>query len=229
MIRLFSPKYYQPICRFLYHRLPPFTFGLFLFLCYWILFSVPQDINQGLAFKWIYVHVPCAFASMALYLVMALCSILKWVYHIKVAGWISSITAKIGCLATALAISSGSIWGYYTWGVMWVWDPRLTTELMMLMLYLAFILADQAAVMNRSSYKLPMVIGVIGVFNLPLIHYSVVWWQSLHQGSTLLNLSNQTMPWDMLWPLMLSILTAACAIVSIVAARILHNTKPSCR
>lgn len=224
MIRLFSPQYYVPICRFLSRKIPKVSVVLFVFLACWIYQFVPNDQVQGASFKWIYVHVPAAFASMALFSCVSIFCVLSYIYHIKVARWIAAICAKIGFMCTFLALSSGSVWGYYTWGAWWVWDPRLTTELLLLMLYAAFITVNQAANDHRLSHQVPLIVSLIGLINLPLIHYSVVWWQSLHQGSTLLNMDKQTMPWEMLWPLLLAIVVTALCIASFVARSVLHNS-----
>ncbi len=174
--------------------------------------QTPTDSTQGDIYRIIYFHVPMAFTSLALLLVVVVMSSLSWVFHLKVAKQLASICAKVGTFCTFATLISGSIWGFFTWGDWWVWDARLTTYLMLGFVYAAYCIMDQAVNEYRVSEKALVVLAWIGFADMILVHYSVLWWQSLHQQSTLLNLSQQTMPWSMLWPLLLAIL---CVIVSV--------------
>jgi len=185
--------------------------------------AVPNDQAQGGIFRIIYIHVPMAIAALSLFIIVAIMSALSWVFHIKVANWIASVSAKVGAFCTLITLLSGAYWGYYTWGDWWVWDARLTSMLMLFFIYLAYIIIDQAAERYLISKQALLVVSVIGVIDIPLIHYSVIWWQSLHQTSTLLNLSNHTMPWEMLWPLIASIAMCALAIVTFISYAILKR------
>nr|WP_258568860.1 cytochrome c biogenesis protein CcsA [Candidatus Synchoanobacter obligatus] len=195
-----------------------------IFITSWICWFVPADETQGEVFRLIYLHVPMAIGALLLYLVVAGCSIMHWVLRIKVADWIASASAKMGATCCALALMTGSVWGYYTWGTWWVWDARLTSFLMLFFLYLAYIAVDRASQKHLVSKQVLMIVSLIGVVDIPLIHYSVTWWQSLHQGSTLLRLSDNTMPWDMLWPLLMTIVLSALIVTSFIARSVLHRS-----
>lgn len=200
-MKVFSSGFYIPVCRFLVKWTPCFLVSSSVFLCYWIWEKLPLQ-EQGEVFKLMYVHVPTAIMSMVLFFVMGIMSVIDWVRHIKIARWIASIVAKWGLFCTFVALVSGSIWSRYAWGGFWVWDARLTTELMLFFLYLAYCLADKAVLKYRVSKKVLVVIAIIGMLDIPLVHYSVEWWYSLHQKSTLLHLSKHAMSWDLLWPLL---------------------------
>lgn len=220
-MKLFSPKYYLPICRVLSSWLfIPTCVSLFAMIL-WISLFGPIDHIQGLAFRWIYLHVPTAFASMALYFILALCQMVHWGLHIRVMSYIADACAFVGLVCSLIAIVSGAAWGHATWGVWWVWDPRLTTELMLMVFYIVFIMVRRAAAQYQVSNVMPVIIAILGFIHLPLIHYSVEWWNSLHQGSTLLNLSKNTLPFSMLWPLMLTFTLSAFLITTIIAKMVL--------
>lgn len=225
MIALFSPKVYIPICCAISRWIAPCVTIISPILLFWIIFYVPSDLTQGSVFRIIYIHVPMALASMLLFIVVGVMSMLHWVLHIKVADWIATAASRIGLFSTVVTLVTGSIWGYYTWGTWWVWDARLTSMLMLFFIYLAYIITDEASNQYLISKQALVIISVIGMVDIPLIHYSVTWWQSLHQGSTLLNLSNQTMPWEMLWPLILAIILCAMTTTLLIAHFVKYKTK----
>jgi len=176
----------------------------------WGLFFAPPDYQQGDAFRIIYVHVPAAFLSMSLYGYMAFCALLLLVWRIKIAGLMLASTAVIGAWMAFLALATGSIWGKPMWGTWWVWDARLTSELILLLLYTA-ILATHAAFKNREQAdKVAAILTLVGVIDLPIIHYSVYWWNTLHQGATLTVFSKPKIAAPMLYPLLLTLLGFAC-------------------
>lgn len=107
---------------------------------------------------------------------------------------------------TALALITGAIWGKPTWGTYWTWEPRLTSELILLFIYLAYILLQASVEDRQQADRLGAILAIVGVINIPIIHYSVVWWNSIHQGATLFKLARPSMPPSMLWPLLLSLL-----------------------
>lgn len=188
--------------------LPWIGYAAFFFLVtglVWGLVFAPADYQQGDAFRIIYVHVPAAFMSMALYAVMAFCALLLLVWQIKLAGLMLTFFAETGACMALLALITGSIWGKPMWGTWWVWDARLTSELILLLLYAA-ILAMSSAFSNREqSDKLIAILTLVGVVDLPVIHYSVYWWNTLHQGSTLSVFSKPKIAAPMLYPLLLSL------------------------
>ncbi len=171
----------------------------------WGLVFAPPDYQQGDAFRIIYVHVPSAFLSMAIYTWMGFLAVLLLVWRIKLAGLLLGLAAQIGASMAFLALVTGSIWGKPMWGTWWIWDARLTSELILLLLYLA-ILATKAAFPNREQGdKIIAILTLVGLIDLPIIHYSVYWWNSLHQGATLSILAKPKIAGSMLYPLLLTL------------------------
>ena len=161
---------------------------LFAVGLYGALVSAPPDYQQGDSYRIIFVHVPAAWLSMSVYLVMAVASGIGLIWRIKLAEVIARTSAPIGASYTFLALATGSIWGKPMWGTWWVWDARLTSELILLFLYLGFIALQSAIQDRRSAARAGAVLALVGVVNLPIIHYSVEWWNTLHQGPTITKL-----------------------------------------
>ncbi|KTD02529.1 heme ABC transporter permease CcmC [Fluoribacter gormanii] len=171
----------------------------------WGLAFTPPDYQQGDAFRIIYVHVPSAFLSMMLYAWMGFLAVLLLVWRIKIAGLLINIVAQVGLSMAFLALATGSIWGKPMWGAWWVWDARLTSELILLLLYAA-ILATHYAIKNKEDGdKIIAILTLVGILDLPIIHYSVYWWNTLHQGSTLSVFAKPKIDGSMLYPLLLTI------------------------
>ncbi len=171
----------------------------------WGLCFAPADYQQGDAFRIIYVHVPAAFLSMMLYGWMGFLAILLLVWRIKLAGLLLHCIAKIGVCMAFLALITGSIWGKPMWGAWWVWDARLTSELVLLLLYAA-ILATYHSIKNKEDGdKIIAILTLVGLIDLPIIHYSVYWWNTLHQGSTLSVFAKPKIASLMLYPLLLTL------------------------
>jgi len=170
------------------------------------LWSSPPDYQQGDGFRIIYIHVPSAYLSMMCYALLALASAVGLVWRIKLAHAVAVAAAPLGASFTFLALVTGSLWGKPMWGTFWVWDARLTSELILLFLYLGFIALNRAYEDPRSGDRAAAVLAVVGVVNLPIIHYSVVWWSSLHQGSTRFFGGEAEIATSMVIPLLLMIL-----------------------
>lgn len=165
------------------------------------LILAPADYQQGDGFRIIYIHVPSAFLSMVVYVFMAITAAIGLIWRIKLADVVVSASAPLGAWFTVLALLTGSIWGKPMWGTWWVWDARLTSELILLFLYMGFI-ALQSAIPDRTkAAKAGAIVLLVGVVNIPIIHYSVVWWNTLHQGASLSLLSKPTIAPIMLYPL----------------------------
>ena len=201
--KLASPKYFYSIAT----NFIPWLFILgAILLSFGIingLFFAPPDYQQGDAFRIIYVHVPSAYLSMMVYVLMAITSIVGLVWRIKLAHAVTVSAAPIGAWFTLLALITGSIWGRPMWGTWWEWgDPRLTSELLMLFLYLGYIALRAAIPDNNKADKLSSILILIGAINIPIIHFSVEWWTSLHQGSTLLKSGGPAIATSMLYPLL---------------------------
>lgn len=206
LYQLASPKTFYA---FAGRLIPWFAWGAVLSLSLgivWGLGFAPPDYQQGEAYRIIYLHVPTAFLSMALYGWMGFLAVLLLVWRIKMAGLLLSLVAQVGVCMTALALITGSIWGKPMWGTWWIWDARLTSELILLLLYAA-ILATHKAVSNKEDGdRMIAILTLVGLIDLPIIHYSVYWWNTLHQGATLSVLSKPKMDVSMLYPLLLCLL-----------------------
>jgi heme exporter protein C len=166
----------------------------------------PADYQQGDAFRIVYVHAPSAWLSMFVYATMALAAAVGLVWRIKLAHAVAAASAPVGASFTFLALATGAIWGKPMWGTWWVWDARLTSELILLFLY-AGVMALRASIDDRDrADRAAAVLALVGVVNLPIIHYSVYWWNTLHQPATLTKIGKPSMAGDMLWPLLVMML-----------------------
>jgi len=185
--------------------LPWIIIAFIIFFSYGLvggLFIAPADYQQGDGFRIMYVHVPSAFTSMAIYFIMAICGILSLVFRIKIASICLSCSAPIGACFTILALITGSIWGKPMWGTFWIWDARLTSVLILLFLYLG-LMALQSVMPNRENRDRALsLLAILGVINLPIIHYSVIWWNTLHQGPSISKFAAPSIAPIMLYPLL---------------------------
>lgn len=172
----------------------------------WGLVYAPADYQQGDAFRLIYVHVPCAVWSMAAYGLMGILAVLFLVWRIKVAGLLLVITAQTGAWLALLALVTGSLWGKPMWGAWWVWDARLTSELILLFLYLGILAISTAYQHSERADRMAAILTLVGLVDLPIIHYSVNWWSTLHQGATLLSFAKPKIAATMLYPLLLNLI-----------------------
>lgn len=165
------------------------------------LFSVPADYQQGDSFRILYVHVPSAWMSLAVFGLMAVYATIALVWRIKLCEVLAMACAPSGAAFTLVTLLTGSIWGKPMWGTWWDWDPRLTTELVLLFLYLGVIGLYGAIGDRRSAARAAGLLAIVGVVLLPVIRYSVVWWNSLHQGQTIRLFGASSMDPSMLPPL----------------------------
>ncbi len=169
---------------------------------YWGFVVSPADYQQGDSVRIMYVHVPAAWMSLFIYVVMAVASGIGLIWQIKLAHIVAKVSAPIGAAFTFLALATGSIWGKPMWGAWWAWDARLTSELILLFLYLAYISLNNAFDNSKTADKAAAVLAIVGLVNIPIIYYSVEWWNSLHQGSSI-NMTKVSMQIDMFIALML--------------------------
>jgi heme exporter protein C len=149
------------------------------------LLIAPSDFQQGDSYRIIYIHVPAAWMSMLIYVVMAFWAGLGLVLNTRLSSMMASALAPTGAWMTFIALWTGALWGKPTWGTWWVWDARLTSELLLLFLYLGFMALQAAADDPRRADRAGAVVALIGVVNVPIIYFSVKWWNTLHQGSTI--------------------------------------------
>jgi heme exporter protein C len=170
------------------------------------LWLAPPDYQQGEAFRIIYVHVPAAALSLSVYTGMALAGAVALIWRLKLAECVLVAAAPVGASLTALALVTGMLWGKPMWGAYWVWDARLTSELILLFLYLGVIGLHQAIEDPRRAARACAWLALVGVINVPIVKYSVDWWNSLHQGATLLKFARPSMSLDMALPLYAALL-----------------------
>ena len=148
-------------------------------------FVAPTDATQGDAYRIIFIHVPAAWMSMLLYLVMAFWAVIGWAFKARLASMVVRAIAPTGAMFTFLALWTGALWGRPTWGTYWVWDARLTSELVLLFLYLGYIALVNAIDDARRADSAGAILALVGSINIPIIYFSVKWWNTLHQGATI--------------------------------------------
>ena len=163
----------------------------------------PPDYLQGDSVRIMYVHVPSSFLSLSCFGFIGLASILSLIFKIKFISLMAKSVAPIGCTFTFLAIFTGSLWGKPTWGIWWVWDARLTSMLLLLGIYIVYILCWKLIKNFEKANKVTSIIGIIGLFNLPIIKFSVDWWNTLHQPASVFKMSGPSIHTSMLTPLIL--------------------------
>ena len=170
------------------------------------LFFVSMDIKQKDAFRIIYVHVPSAYISLFIYVVMGIMSLFYLIFKIKIFDLIAISSVKIGALFTFIALFTGSVWGKQMWGVWWIWDARLTSELILLFLYLGYLGLRKAIINDFIASRSCAILNLLGLVNIPIIHFSVEWWYTLHQKATITKFSKSSIEFEMLYPLLIMIL-----------------------
>ncbi len=156
-----------------------FAVGLYL-----AFFVAPTDFQQGEAYRIIFIHVPAAWMSMFLYLLMAGYAAFGLVFNTRLSGMMAQAIAPTGALFTFISLWSGALWGRPTWGTYWVWDARLTSELILLFLYVGFIALQASIEDPRRADRAGAVLAIVGAINVPIIYFSVQWWNTLHQGAS---------------------------------------------
>lgn len=185
----------------------------------WGLLFAPADYQQGDSFRIIYIHVPAAMMAMAAYSTMAIAAFIALVWQIRLAEMSVAATAPIGAVFTFIALCTGAAWGKPMWGTWWVWDARLTSELILLFIYLGIIALYNAFADKVLAGRAAAILTLVGVINLPIIHYSVVWWNTLHQGATISKFSKPAMAAEMLWPLLVMIFAFAALLGGLTLMR----------
>ncbi len=180
--------------------------GLFALLFIGGLYSglilAPIDYEQGEAYRIIFVHVPAAWMSLLIYMVMATAGAIALIWRLKLAEIVMISSAPIGASFTFLALATGSLWGKPMWNTWWVWDARLTSELLLLFLYFGVMALYNAIEDRRTAARAVAILALVGVVNIPVIHYSVEWWNTLHQGPTITKFDKPSIHLSMLIPLL---------------------------
>lgn len=201
--RFASPQYFYQTAG---KMVPWFLWGFGILTVvglYWGLVIAPIDYQQGDSYRIMFLHVPAAWLSMFIYFVMAITASIGLIWRIKVADMMAKSAAPIGAAFTLIALVTGSIWGKPMWGAWWVWDARLTSELILLFLYLAYMALGNAFSNPQSGAKASAILAIVGLINLPIIHYSVNWWNTLHQGASVSKIGAPAIHIDMLIPLLI--------------------------
>jgi len=175
---------------------------MMLIALYGGLVLAPPDYQQKDAFRIVYIHAPVATLSMAVYSTMALAAAVGLIWRMKVAHAAAAACAPIGAWFTVATLATGMLWGKPMWGAYWVWDPRLTSELVLLFLYFGYMGLRAGIDDPAKADKASAVLAIVGAVNIPIIKYSVNWWNSLHQPATRL-IGEADMDWSMVWPLLL--------------------------
>lgn len=220
---LISPRNFVHFSR----RVLPWLSVLFLttfgYALLYGLFFAPADYIQGEGFRILYVHAPCAFLSLFIYACMAAAAFCVVVFRLKMASLVIRHSAPIGACFTFLALVTGSIWGKPMWGTWWIWDARLTSELILLFIYLGIILFQSAIAEKPSGGRALSILVLVGFIDLPIIHYSVNWWHTLHQGPTLKLLGQSAIDSSMLYPLLAMIVSFLLYYAMILFMKINHE------
>lgn len=217
--KLASPKHFYGIAGKLIPWLAVLTLLFMVAGLYLGLFVAPPDYQQGESYRIMFIHVPSAWMSLFVYVFMAVASAIHLIWNIKLADVMASSSAVVGASFTFLALATGSLWGKPMWGAWWVWDARLTSELILLFLYLGYIALVSAIDDKRAAGRAGGVLILVGVVNIPIIHYSVEWWNTLHQGPTVTKLDKPSIHLSMLLPLLLMAAAFQCYFFTLVLMR----------
>jgi heme exporter protein C len=195
-----------------------FVIGLYLGL-----YRAPLDYQQGDAFRIMYVHVPAAFLSLLIYSIMGLNAVLFLVWRLKLCDMIAHHSAAIGANYTLIALITGALWGKPMWGTWWVWDARLSSEFILLLLYLGYQALRRAIPDPLRAAKASALLAMIGWIDVPIIHFSVQWWATLHQGPSISAWSKPSIAPVMLYPLIIMILAFFLFYASLLLVKIRSN------
>ena len=198
-----APQHFLPLAERLLPWLSLLTALLLGVGIVWGLGFAPPDYQQGQSYRIIFVHVPSAWMSLFAYVAMAGAGAVYLIWRIRLADMFASAAAPLGAWFTFLALATGSLWGRPMWGTWWEWDPRLTSELILLFLYLGVMALRHGIDDPQRAARAAALLALIGVVNVPIIHFSVEWWNSLHQPATVAKFGKPSMHPSMLWPLLL--------------------------
>ncbi len=196
-----SPKTYLFQVNRAYRYIFYTSLTIYLFSLTWGLLFTPEDFVQGNSYRIIYLHVPASFLSQSLYAIMAIASITYLIWRVKLAAYFIIAIAPIGAMTTFLALISGSIWGIPTWGTWWQWDARITSTLILFIMYLGLISLHNSFSNYEKADKLLSWLVIVGFVNIPIIKKSVDWWSTLHQSASITLTDKPSIDPSMLYPL----------------------------
>lgn len=211
-----APATFYPLAGTLIPWFAILAAGLTIWGLYLSFFVAPTDFQQGESYRIIFIHVPASWMSMVIYLAMAGWAGVGLIFNTRLSSMMASALAPTGALFTFIALWTGALWGKPTWGAWWVWDARLTSELILLFLYLGFLALHAAIDDPRRADRASAVLALVGVVNVPIIYFSVKWWNTLHQGASVSITMAPRMAATML--LSMLIMALACWMYTIVVA-----------
>ena len=215
-----SPQTFFPLAGKMVPLFSLLAAGLLLVGLYIAFLVAPTDATQGESYRIIFIHVPAAWMSMFLYVVMAFWAAVGLIFNTRLSSMMATAIAPTGALMTFLALWTGAFWGRPTWGAYWVWDARLTSELILLFLYLGFIALQAAIDDPRRADKAGAVLALVGVVNVPIIYFSVQWWNTLHQGASVSITRAPSMATTMLWGMLVMALAFWMYSIAVVLHRL---------
>lgn len=219
MLAYANPQRFVGLAR----TLTPWTFAVAIALTvtglYLGLVVAPPDYQQGDAQRIMYVHVPAAWMSMFVYASMAIASAVAFIWKHPLADVAAKASAPIGCVFTGLALVTGMLWGQPMWGTWWVWDARLTSVLILFFLYLGYIVLWSAIEEPTRAARAARILALVGAINIPIIKFSVDWWNTLHQSASVFRMSGPAMPASMLTPLLIMGLAYTLLYVALLLVR----------
>jgi len=220
LYRFASPATFYPLAG----KLVPWFAAVAAILAAWGLWlgmlRAPTDATQGDAYRIIFIHVPAAWMSMLLYVVMAFWAAVGWAFNARLASVVARAIAPTGAMFTFLALWTGALWGKPTWGTWWVWDARLTSELILLFLYAGYLALVSAIDDPRRADRACSVLSLVGAVNVPIIYFSVKWWNTLHQGSSVSLTAAPKMAAIMLTGMLIMSIAAWCYAIAVVLVRV---------
>jgi heme exporter protein C len=213
--KLSSPKSFVQLTQTLY----PFfiVLGVCMLTLGWVwgLLFAPQDAVQGNSYRIIFLHVPSVIFAELIYFFMAVCALMHLVWRVKLAAYLIKSAAPIGAMITFLGLLSGSIWGIPTWGTWWQWDARITSTLILFIMYLGILTLHGSFSNKEKADRLMSILVVIGVINIPIIKKSVDWWSTLHQPASITVSGGSSIDPSMLYPLLISIIGLGFTLISL--------------
>ncbi len=202
---------------------PIFVFAALILLVaglYVGFFVAPTDFQQGEAYRIIFIHVPAAWMSMFLYVVMAFWAGIGLAFNTRLSSMFATAIAPTGAMFTFIALWTGALWGKPMWGTWWVWDARLTSELILLFLYIGFMSLQAAIDDPRRADKAGAIIALVGVVNIPIIYFSVQWWNTLHQGASVSVTQAPSMATTMLMGMLIMVLASWMYSIAVILKRV---------
>jgi heme exporter protein C len=186
----------------------------------WLAFGAPEDYQQGDTVRIMFIHVPAAWIGMFAYLCLGVASFLALVFRHALADAAAAAAAPLGAAFTFLALVTGSLWGRPMWGTWWVWDARLTSVLVLFFLYLGYMALSEAFDDEQRGLRAASILALVGFINVPVIKFSVEWWNTLHQPASVMKMGGPSIHASMLWPLLLMALAFKAYYVVVVLMRI---------